>query len=136
MDRVDERNDVGNWHLKIIIAVLGAICVLLGIVGLLLPIIPGVLFLFLAVLLLSRISRRVDRWRRETPMMVRLQRRLADIRRLPLMGQARVCLWTMVGGVADGIRFACLVTSRLCAPFIARLTERSASGRARAAPGG
>ncbi|PCH61303.1 MAG: hypothetical protein COC19_04915 [SAR86 cluster bacterium] len=40
------------------------ICLFLGIVGLILPIIPGLLFLFIAAVLLSKISRRVRHWLR------------------------------------------------------------------------
>jgi uncharacterized membrane protein YbaN (DUF454 family) len=47
-------------YAKIIASVLIAGFVLLGLIGLILPVIPGLLFLFLAVLLATRMSRRVS----------------------------------------------------------------------------
>lgn len=47
-------------YIKVITLVLIAVFVLIGLAGLILPIIPGVLFLFLAVLLATRVSRRVS----------------------------------------------------------------------------
>lgn len=50
-----------SWGSRIFYSVLVVGLLLLGIIGLILPIIPGLLFLFLAVLVLTRVSRRVAR---------------------------------------------------------------------------
>jgi uncharacterized membrane protein YbaN (DUF454 family) len=39
-----------------------AVCLVLGVIGLILPIIPGLLFLALAVMLASKLSTRIARW--------------------------------------------------------------------------
>lgn len=50
---------------KLIAILIAAVCLALGIIGLVLPVIPGVLFLILAAALVARHSRRVgDRLRR------------------------------------------------------------------------
>lgn len=52
---------------KIVSIVLIAGFLLIGLLGLVLPIIPGVLFLFLAVLLLTRVSRRAATYAHSQP---------------------------------------------------------------------
>lgn len=51
-----------NFPRKVIYMMLAVICVVIGIAGLLIPIIPGILFLIGAVYLLSQVSSRVHRW--------------------------------------------------------------------------
>lgn len=52
---------------KIVSMVLIAAFLIIGVLGLILPIIPGVLFLFLAVLLLTRVSRRAATFAHSQP---------------------------------------------------------------------
>lgn len=52
---------------KIICMVLIAGFLVIGLLGLILPVIPGVLFLFLAVLLLTRVSRRAATFAHSQP---------------------------------------------------------------------
>lgn len=52
---------------KIACMALIAVFLIIGVLGLILPIIPGVLFLFLAVLLLTRVSRRAATFAHSQP---------------------------------------------------------------------
>ncbi|MFT4862263.1 MAG: uncharacterized membrane protein YbaN (DUF454 family) [Pseudohongiellaceae bacterium] len=45
-----------------------SVCVVLGVIGLILPIIPGLLFLALAVMLASKLSNRIARWANKVPL--------------------------------------------------------------------
>ena len=115
MYQVERAQRVTPWPLKIVIGVIGAACIALGLLGLMLPIIPGILFLALAVIVLSRISRRVDRWRREMPLMVRVQARIDALGRLTWSDRARACFWMALGGVIEGTRSIATVGGRLIA---------------------
>lgn len=64
---------------KVLYLTLGIMFLALGVVGLLIPIIPGVLFLAGAVYLLSRGSRRVKALADEHPKLRKLQRRMARL---------------------------------------------------------
>ena len=52
----------------VLIAIIG-VCLVLGVIGLILPIIPGLLFLALAVMLASKLSRRVAVWASKAPLL-------------------------------------------------------------------
>lgn len=52
---------------KVVCMVLIAAFLMIGLLGLILPVIPGVLFLFLAVLLLTRVSRRAATFAHSQP---------------------------------------------------------------------
>lgn len=60
------------WYARGLLLLAAGVCLLLGVVGLVLPILPGLLFLGLAVWLLSKVSNRAARylnthgtWRRQ-----------------------------------------------------------------------
>ncbi len=55
------------WHHKIIGIALLLCCLLLGVVGLILPILPGIVFLFLAFFVLTKLSRRVATYAHSKP---------------------------------------------------------------------
>ncbi len=55
-------NPVLSFFGKLIISLVIASLLLLGLIGLVFPVIPGLLFLFLALLLLTRISGRAAAW--------------------------------------------------------------------------
>ncbi len=67
---------------KIIYLTLGILFLALGVVGLVIPIVPGILFLLGAVYLLSRGSRRVGKMVKAHPHLNRLQARMARMDKL------------------------------------------------------
>lgn len=95
-------------YAKIIALVVIAGFVLIGIVGLILPIIPGVLFLFLAVLLLTRVSRRASAYAHSHPWFRKHLQSWRASAGLTWGQRARLSFWlaarTVVQGVGAGIR--------------------------------
>ena len=114
---VDRSEKNHPWHFKVMILALGMFCVFLGVLGLLLPIIPGILFLGVAVILLSRVSRRAERWRRKTPVIVRMERRVQMLGQLRWADRARACFWMGVGGVVSGFETAVAFGGRVLSRF-------------------
>ncbi len=95
-------------YVKVITLVLIAVFVLIGLAGLILPIIPGVLFLFLAVLLATRVSRRVSAaahrqpWFREHLYTWRASGGLSATHKIKLT--MLLAAKAMVAGVSGGFR--------------------------------
>ena len=79
---------------------------LLGIVGLILPIIPGILFLFLAALLLAKISRRFDAMLNRNKDMRYWRRRWNTSSGLPLMQRLKLSFWVAARAVVNGVEAA------------------------------
>jgi len=84
---------------KVVYTVIAVLFLIIGLAGLLVPIIPGVLFLIGAVLILSKVSTRVHRWsdgqawvRRARIRMIQMQalHPVAKIRFVALLGAQSV----------------------------------------------
>jgi len=109
MGRRKHSHSGGHWFSKTLIAIGAGICLILGIVGIVLPIIPGVLFLVFAAILLSRVSRRArnyldqhDGWQR--------QRRFWDRTRFLAFHER--------------VQLACLIAGRTAINGIQQLSEK------------
>lgn len=78
-------------------------CLIVGVLGLILPVIPGVLFLFLAALLLTRVSRRAFNLAHRQPWF-----------------REQLRTWQMSGGLSTGqrLRLSLLLTIRALADGI------------------
>ncbi len=76
---------------KIIYLTLGILFLALGLVGLVIPIVPGILFLLCAVYLLSRGSRRVGKMVKSRPGLNRMQSRMARMEKHYRMDNYRFC---------------------------------------------
>ncbi|MEX2333936.1 MAG: DUF454 family protein, partial [Pseudohongiella sp.] len=96
-------------YAKIIALLLIAGFVLIGIIGLVLPIIPGVLFLFLAALLLTRVSRRASTYAHNQPWFRRHLQSWRASKGLSWGQRARLSFWVaakaVVQGIGSGINF-------------------------------
>jgi uncharacterized membrane protein YbaN (DUF454 family) len=95
---------------KLAYAVLGAMCLLIGIVGLVIPIIPGLLFLAGAVFLFSKVSRRVNAWSKRQPLFQDVRFKLARMAQVGPMDRVRVSALLMLDVVVRGLD---RLTSRL-----------------------
>jgi len=82
-----------NQSLKLVYLVVGIICLMLGFIGLIIPIIPGVLFLMAALYLLSRGSRRIKKFSEGQPHMRRMHRRMAKFGEVKLADRCRLAGW-------------------------------------------
>ena len=77
---------------------------LLGIIGLVLPIIPGVLFLFLGFLMASKVSRRVRAVLEASPLWARLIRRWRALGALQPLQQVKLLILLACRSVLEGGR--------------------------------
>ena len=81
----------------------------IGLVGLVLPIIPGILFLLLALYLLTRVSRRISAIVHKHPWFNRNMRKLDAASTLTLGEKARLSLLlvakTLIKGIESGMAF-------------------------------
>ena len=85
-----------NTSMKLIYLVIGGVCLMLGVIGLIIPIIPGVLFLMAALYLLSRGSKRIKSFSEGQPHMRRMHRRMEQFGEVDFSDQIRLAAWMMV----------------------------------------
>ena len=83
-----------NSSLKLVYLVIGVVCLMLGVIGLIIPIIPGVLFLMAALYLLSRGSKRIKNFSESQPHMRRMHRRMEQFGEVDLADRCRLAAWT------------------------------------------
>lgn len=97
------------FYAKVIALVMIAGFVMLGIIGLILPVIPGVLFLFLAALLLTRVSRRASSYAHNQPWFRKHLYSWQASAGLSWGQRARLSFWVVtkvvVHGIGAGISF-------------------------------
>lgn len=85
-----------------------ACCVVIGLIGLVLPIIPGFLFLFFAVFLLARISTRFESILKNNASIASWKRHWHSINALSITQRIKLSFWvfarTIVSGISSGVR--------------------------------
>lgn len=86
--------------------ILVGIFVVLGLVGLVLPIIPGILFLFLAALLLAKVSSRFDALLNRNSEMRYWRRRWDTTNKLPMLQRLKLSFWVAARAVVNGVEAA------------------------------
>ena len=92
-----------HWFTKGFYLVLIAGFVVLGLVGLVLPVIPGLVFLFLAVLLLTRVSRRMNSLAGSHAGFRHMRRRWQKMSLLKSTDRLKLGLWYCAGATVRGI---------------------------------
>lgn len=90
-------------YAKVIALVVIVGFVLIGIIGLILPIIPGVLFLFLAALLLTRVSRRASAYAHSQPWFRRHLQSWRASAGLSWGQRARLSFWVAARAIVQGV---------------------------------
>ena len=85
-----------NTSLKLVYLVIGGVCLMLGVIGLIIPIIPGVLFLMAALYLLSRGSRRIKSFSEGHPRLRPMHRRMEQFGEVDFSDRIRLGAWMMV----------------------------------------
>ena len=83
--------------------VLVGLLTLVGLVGLILPIIPGILFLFLAALLLAKISSRFDALLHRNENMRTWRRRWDRSNALPMLQRVKLSFLLVARAVVNGV---------------------------------
>ena len=98
------KQDLANshWFTKSLILIGAGACLLLGLVGIVLPVIPGLLFLALAVWLVARVSRRAADYLNSHPQWQRQQRFWDRTQHLSLAQRAQLGFWLSGRILVDG----------------------------------
>lgn len=86
--------------------VLVGLLTLVGLAGLILPIIPGILFLFLAALLLAKVSSRFDTLLHRNKNMRAWRRRWNTSNSLPLLQRVKLSCLLVARAVVNGVETA------------------------------
>ncbi len=79
------------------------LCVILGVIGLILPIIPGLLFLALAVMLASKLSNRVARWADRVPALKHWSNHRRTFGSLSTTQRLKLAFWVSARYTVDGL---------------------------------
>lgn len=87
---------------KVLGVVLVALFLLIGLAGLILPIIPGILFLFLALYVLTRVSRRASAYAHSQPWFNRHMRHMNAADKLSIGERVRLGLLVVARGAVSG----------------------------------
>ncbi len=106
MNPKQSENDLLPLLLKGAGLVLVGILALLGLIGLVLPVIPGIMFLFLAALLLAKISSRFDSLLNSNSQMRHWRSRWDRSSSLPLVQRVKLSFWVLARAVVNGVEAA------------------------------
>ena len=96
---------------KVIGAVFVVLFLIVGIIGVILPIIPGLLFLFLALYVLTRISRRAAAMAHRQPWFSRYAKKLDSANHLPVLTRIKLAGLVIAAATVSGMQ---LVVSQVC----------------------
>jgi uncharacterized protein len=89
---------------KLFYLTLGIIFLVIGVVGLIVPILPGVLFLAGSLYMLGRGSSRVKQLADENPTLRRFQTRMEQVGAATMVEQLQVTFLTIIQVIAVGVR--------------------------------
>lgn len=106
MSMKDSENGLMPLLFKGACLVLVGLLTLVGLVGLILPIIPGILFLFLAALLLAKVSSRFDALLHRNENMKAWRHRWDTTNALPFLQRIKLSLLLVARAVVNGVEAA------------------------------
>ena len=97
-----------GFHFKLVYLVIAVICIMMGIIGLIVPIIPGVLFLVAAVYFLGKVSNRIRRWSDRQPILNKIQSKFQRLNTIDVVDRIKVVslmgLEMLVATIEQGVR--------------------------------
>jgi uncharacterized membrane protein YbaN (DUF454 family) len=103
MSETNSENSFMSMLFKGACLVLVGLLTLVGIVGLVLPIIPGILFLFLAALLLAKVSSRFDALLHKNENVRTWRRRWDTSNALPLLQRVKLSFLLVAKAIVNGV---------------------------------
>tara|TARA_B110000858_G_scaffold77483_1_gene89792 strand:- start:31140 stop:31493 length:354 start_codon:yes stop_codon:yes gene_type:complete len=106
MSEKNSENGLMSMLFKGVCLVLVGLLTLVGLAGLILPIIPGILFLFLAALLLAKVSSRFDALLHKNEHMRNWLRRWNTSNSLPLFQRMKLSFLLVAKAVVNGVETA------------------------------
>lgn len=92
------------FHVKVIYTFFAIVLLMLGLLGLMIPVLPGVIFLVAAFLLLAQVSTRVKRWVDAQPFLRSVGYRIKKMGQLQWIDRLRLGGWMMLGSIVNGAR--------------------------------
>ena len=98
---------------KLAYALLALACLAIGLLGIILPVIPGLVFLLFAGLAAARLSHRVDNWLRKLPAAGSYLDQTSGFFRLGWLDKARYCFWVTLQLSVDSLRVTWHVLRKL-----------------------
>lgn len=122
MDIHSMKQHAGHLSLKLLFAIAVAAFIVLGIIGLVLPIVPGLLFLAIAAIMLAPHIPALNTWMRRSPLMSRYIEDAENLRTLAIVDQIRLGALLSLRMLIDGARYAL----RLLRGLFNDVTERQA----------
>ena len=90
---------------KLVYLVIGVVCLMLGVIGLVIPIIPGVLFLMVALYLLSRGSRRIKKFTEKSPRVLLMRQRIDQFGEINVADRVRLAGWMTMDAAVKSVQF-------------------------------
>lgn len=106
MSKMNSENSLMPMLFKGVCLILVGLLTLIGLAGLILPIIPGILFLFLAALLLAKVSSRFDALLHKNENMRTWRRRWDASNALPLLQRVKLSFLLVARAVVNGVETA------------------------------
>ncbi len=89
--------------MKIGFVVIITVCLILGVIGLILPVIPGLLFLALAVIFASKLSRRVAAWANQSPLFQHWSKHQKSMGALSMSQRLKLAFWVSAKYAVDAL---------------------------------
>jgi uncharacterized membrane protein YbaN (DUF454 family) len=108
-----EANAVDDVTTKVIAGLIILVCLALGLLGLILPIIPGLLFLAVAAIVAARYSPELDRWLRQNRTMSEYLDRTEGFADLSLAKKAQLGGLLCIKMLIDGLAFVISAATKL-----------------------
>jgi len=117
----------GNITAKALVFIVIAACLALGLIGLILPVIPGLLFLALAAILLAPHVPALGDWMRRSPIMSRYMDDAERLGSLDLEDQLKLGFFLSLRMLIDGLRLGIGFLRRRFDDFSARSNHYESS---------
>ncbi len=103
MKNTANTTSVKQWVYKGVLVALIGLCLVIGVIGIILPIIPGLLFLFFAAMLLAKLSSRFASYLGENRLMQKWKRRSKSYAALPMGQRIKLTFWMAAKSFVDGV---------------------------------
>jgi len=98
---------------KVIAGIVVVACLVVGVAGLVLPIIPGIVFLGIAALIVARFSPALERAMRRSPTLGGYLDQTAGFERLSLPRQIKLAAWLTLKALVDSVTWFIAACARL-----------------------
>lgn len=102
MEKQKQSFNLASMVYKTLLIGVIVICGILGVIGLVLPIIPGVLFLCIAAMLLAKLSSRFAYYLKQNAWVQKWQRRSRSFKTLDTMHRIKLSFWMTAKSLVDG----------------------------------